>query len=185
MKNTRALRFQWIIWSAFLLMMQWHGCKPRDESIAFEEYNGPVVEAEHVVTYYSDSARVTLKLEAAKQLEFDNGDREFPRGVYLEFYDKDGKISSTMRGDYCYYTQATGTYRASGDVVIKGVKKQEQLNTEELFWNQREETIYTDKFVRIEKDGEIHMGDGLEANQDFTEYSILKSRGSIYLDEDE
>jgi hypothetical protein len=38
--------------------------------------------------------------------------------------------------------------------------------------------------VRIEKDGEIHMGDGLEAKQDFSEYSILKSRGSIILDED-
>jgi LPS export ABC transporter protein LptC len=179
------LHRQWLLLFYLLCIFSslFFQCKSRNEAIAFEEYDGPIVEAENVVTYYSDSARVTLKLEAEKQLEFDNGDREFPKGVYLEFYDEDGNISSTMRSDYCYYTQATGIYKASGDVVIKGVKKEEQLNTEELFWNQREEKIHTDKFVRIEKDGEIHMGDGLEANQDFTEYSILKSRGSIYLEE--
>ena len=159
-------------------------CKTKDEIVSLEEYNGPVVEARDVLTYYSDSAVVKLKLEADKQLEFDNGDREFPEGLYLEFYERDGSTSSTMRCDYCYYTKKENLYKATGNVIIKGIKNDEQLNTEELFWNQKKETIFTDKFVRIEKDGEIHMGDGLEAKQDFSEYSILKSRGSIILEED-
>lgn len=153
--------------------------------MSLEEYTGPGVEADNITTLYSDSARIKLKLVAQKQLEFLNGDREFPEGLYLEFYENDGSITSTMRADYCYYTKEDDLYKATGDVVIKGVKKKELLNTEELFWSQKEEKVFTEKFVRIEKDGEIHMGDGLEAKQDFSEYKMLKSRGTILLEQDE
>jgi LPS export ABC transporter protein LptC len=160
-------------------------CKQRDDVVSLEEYEGPAVEAFDIITLYSDSARVKLKLVANRQLEFTNGDREFPEGLYLEFYENDGSITSTMRADYCYYTKEDDLYKATGDVVIKGVKKKELLNTEELFWNQKEEMVFTEKFVRIEKDGEIHMGDGLEAKQDFSEYRMLKSRGTILLEDEE
>jgi len=158
-------------------------CGDKEGMVSLEEYTGPVVEATDVTTLYSDSARLKLKLKAKKQLEYSSGDREFPEGIYLEFYDPDGTISSTMRADYCYYTDEDELYKATGNVVIKGIKKEEQLNTEELFWNQKEETVFTEKFVRIEKDGEIHMGDGLEAKQDFSEYRMLRSRGTILLEE--
>jgi LPS export ABC transporter protein LptC len=148
-----------------------------------EEYNGPVMEATNVTTYYSDSAHIKLKLITPLQLEFDNGDREFPKGLFLEFYESDGTTSSTLRADYCYFTQKDGLYKATGNVIVKGMKNNDQLDTEELFWNQKKEIVFTDKFVRIEKDGEIHMGDGLEAKQDFSEYSITHSRGNITLDE--
>lgn len=146
-------------------------------------YDGPLLELENTITYYSDSSVVKMKMEAARQLEFENGDREFPDGIYLEFYDTFGNLTSTMRADYCYFTRESDLYKASGDVVIKGYSTHEQLNTEELYWNQKEEKVFTDKFVRIEKEGEIHTGEGLEAKQDFSEYRILKSRGTILLPE--
>ncbi len=160
-------------------------CKPKKSEAIPEEYNGPIMEAANVTTYYSDSARIKLKLTTPLQLEYDNGDREFPKGLYLEFYDKDGSISSTLKADYCYYTNKDALYKATGNVIVKGMKNNDQLNTEELFWNQKKEIVFTDKFVRIEKDGEIHMGDGLVAKQDFSEYSITHSRGNITLQEKE
>jgi len=158
-------------------------CKPKEGTTIPEEYNGPMMEAINLTTLYSDSAHIKMKMVTPIQLEFDNGDREFPKGLDIEFYENDGSTSSTLRADYCYFTKKTGLYKATGNVIIKGMKHNDQLNTEELFWNEKKETVFTEKFVRIEKDGEIHMGDGLEAKQDFSEYTIMKSRGNISLKE--
>ncbi len=170
-----------LLLTAGLLAMT--GCKTKKGEVIPEDYNGPIMEASNVTTYYSDSARIKLKLVTPLQLEYDNGDREFPKGLYLEFYDTDGSISSTLEADYCYYTNKNALYKATGNVIVKGMKHHDQLNTEELYWNQKKEIVFTDKFVRIEKDGEIHMGDGLKAKQDFSEYSITHSRGNITLEE--
>jgi len=45
----------------------------------------------------------------------------------------------------------------------------------------KEQKIYTDKFVRITTATEILTGEGMEANQDFSSWVILKPRGTIAL----
>jgi LPS export ABC transporter protein LptC len=119
------------------------------------------------------------------EYDYQNGDREFPKGLYLEFYDKDKNILSTLRTDYCYYQLEEDVYKATGNVEIYGKDKNQKLNTEELFWNRKEERVYTDKFVRIEKEGEILTGTGLDANQDFSEYTINKPEGNFDMEENE
>jgi hypothetical protein len=57
------------------------------------------------------------------------------------------------------------------------------LNTEELFWEPKKEIIYTDKFVRIETDGEIITGEGMEAPQDFSTWRLKNFHAVISLDE--
>jgi lipopolysaccharide export system protein LptC len=62
--------------------------------------------------------------------------------------------------------------------------KGERLNTEELHWDQKSGKIYTDKFVRITTADQIIMGDGMTANQTFTEWEINRYRGTINLQHD-
>ena len=154
-----------------------------NEILEIQEYTGPVLEMGPAITYYSDSAVVTMKMEAPKQLEFGNGDREFPEGLSMEFFDRQGNPTSTLRADYCYYTRKEDLYKATGNFVLKNLENNDRLDTEELFWNEKKEDVFTEKFVRIEKDGEIQTGDGLKAKQDFSYYEILNSKGTITLDE--
>ena len=59
------------------------GCGGKnDEILELQEYTGPIVEIENAVTFYSDSARVKMRMEAPLQLEFGSGDREFPKGLF-------------------------------------------------------------------------------------------------------
>ena len=147
-------------------------------------YEGPFLEIENMVTLYSDSAKVKVKVEAQRQLEFENGDSEFPEGVYVEFYDNNQKISSTLKADYAYYTKKENLYKATGDVEVNSYEKDQKLNTEELFWRQDKGEIYTDKFVRIETAEEILLGEGLTATQDFSSYKILKPTGELSIEQD-
>ena len=169
-----------IVTGLFLLF----NCQTKsDEVMEIQEYTGPIVELGPATTYYSDSAMVKMKMEAPRQLEFGSGDREFPEGLYLQFFDKKGKPTSTLKADYCYYTKKDDLYKATGNVVVQDVETNDRLDTEELYWNQKKEEVFTEKFVRIEKDGELHVGDGLEAKQDFSYWKILNSKGTITLNE--
>ncbi|NJN25679.1 MAG: LPS export ABC transporter periplasmic protein LptC [Cyclobacteriaceae bacterium] len=108
-----------------------------DELQEIQEYTGPIIEMGESTTYYSDSAVVKMKMDAPRQLEFANGDREFPEGLFLEFFDKQGNPTSTLRADYCYYTRKEDLYKATGNVIVKNLQNNDRLDTEELFWNEK------------------------------------------------
>jgi hypothetical protein len=57
------------------------------------------------------------------------------------------------------------------------------LNTEELFWNQFTKKIFTDKFVTIRLQGDVVYGEGLDANQDLSDYVIAKPKGEFEVSE--
>jgi len=172
-----------ILFSYLLLASSCNTSKTKQEDMV--EYEGPLVEADSITTLYSDSAVVRIKMMAKKQFELENGDRDFPEGIYMEFYEPDGRVSSKLRANTAYYFKEDNLYRANGDVQVNSLEKDDQLNTEELFWNPAEEKVYTDKFVTIRSDGEITTGEGLEAEQDFSSWLIKKPIGSIPIDEEE
>jgi len=147
-------------------------------------YEGPVLELSDIESYYSDSAVVRIKMVAPKQLEFENNDSEFPEGLYLEFYDKNGTLSSTLEANYAYKYNKEDKWRALRNVIVKNIENNEELHTEELFWEPQKELVYTNKFVRIETEDQILMGEGMEASQDFSWWRILDARGTISLDEE-
>lgn len=147
-----------------------------------DKYSGPLIENKDVVTIYSDSAKMLVKLRAPVQQEFESGDAIFPEGFYVEFYENE-KISSTLKANYGELRRRDNLYVARGNVVMKNVEKKESMETEELFWNQNKDRVYTDKFVKITTPERVIMGQGLETNQKFFPYSFHKVTGSFDLNE--
>ena len=58
-------------------------------------------------------------------------------------------------------------------------RKGERLNTEKLIWDERNELLSSDRFVKITTAEEIIFGDGFEANQDFSRYRIFNVKGRL------
>lgn len=141
------------------------------------------MEIKDVVTLYSDSAKVRIRLEAETQFEYENGDREFPDGIYIEFFEVNGEKSSTLRAERGEKNAKLNLYKAEGNVVVISVIDGDELNTEELFWDPQKEQIFTEKFVTIKSEGEIHTGEGMIAAQDFSTYSITKPTGTLTIDD--
>ncbi len=162
---------------AMILLCQ--ACGQESDPNAIQPYDGPLMEIMNMETLYSDSAVVRVRVQAARQLEYEDGNSEFPDGIYIEFFDTDGKISSTLKADKGYFNQKEKLYTGTGDVEVNSYEKDQKLNTEELHWKQDKAEIYTDKFVRIETADEILMGEGLTASQDFSSYRILKPTGEL------
>jgi LPS export ABC transporter protein LptC len=170
----------------FLLMslMVW-SCDSNEEVADLPPYTGPLIEADSIQMLYSDSAVVRVKVQAPKQYEFVDGNREFPMGIYVEFYEPDGSVSSTLVADKAFYFREQDRYTAVGHVVIEGRKENNRLDTDTLHWSPPTERVYTKAPVLITEMQDTLRGEGLEAKQDFSTYTILKPDASTVLNEEE
>ena len=160
-------------------------CENRKELLNQEIYNGPIMEMANINTMMTDSGKLILRLKAPDQLQFENGNKSWPTGLILEYYSSPEKPAFTFRSNMADFNAKGNLYRGEGNVIVKNLETGDELNTELLFWSPAEEKFYTDNFVTIVSEGEVHTGKGLSANQDFSSYKILEPAGTIQIEEDE
>ena len=55
----------------------------------------------------------------------------------------------------------------------------EKLETEELIWDEKEERVHTDKYVKMSTQTEIIYGYGFDSNMDFTKWKVKDVTGTI------
>lgn len=185
--SNRGLRALSPIIFYFLAAISFFSCGDEDLSDQdFAPYEGPVSIVDNIALVFSDSAKTRVRLLAKKQLEYSNGDRHFPEGVYIEFYNKEEILETTLQANSGTLDAEENIYTALGDVKIRNILQDKSLFTEELHWNPATEKIYTDKNVIIVQEGEKITGTGMEASQDFENYEIKNPKGSFAIDaEDE
>lgn len=156
-----------------------------EEKEAPQTYTGPLSKLTGATIVYSDSARQKAVVKAEELLDLQNGDREVPKGMFITFYEKDGTISATLRANYAYYYKKDDRWKATGNVIVNNIANSETLKSEELFWEPKNEDVYTEKFVRIETPGELMTGTGLKAKQDFSEWTLDNPEGLIDVNDNE
>ena len=149
----------------------------------------PTQSDQNVEILYSDSALVRAKL-SAKRLDHYAGKKpylELPKGMEITFYDEHHKEQTKLTADYGIgFDNGEGIehMEAKRNVVVVN-QKGDKLNTEHLIWNAVTKKIFTDEFVKITTKDEVIWGDGLTANQDFSDYTIKNVKGQINVkDED-
>lgn len=157
-------------------------CQDNSKVLDQETYEGPSVTMYNIDVLISDSTLIKMRLIAPKQLEFEDKDRDFPEGIFLQFFNPLGQVTSALKADRGHYYSKEDYYKAEGNVIMQSTVTMNTLSTEELNWVPKEERIHTDKFVTITTINEVLTGEGLEAEQDFEEYTILKPSGTMLVD---
>lgn len=164
-----------IIWQLFALS----ACEEKKQIRKVNPYSGPIEEINDVKLLYSEAAKLKVKLTTAKQFRYTNENRRYPKPVNIVFYSPTGEEITTIRSDSGRYDKAKDVYVVMGNVVVVNKQKQEKLLTPELNWKPQTKKVFTDKRVTIlsQQTGEKLYGIGLDANQDFSQYSIRKPTG--------
>lgn len=151
----------------------------KTKTVAFHKpYTGPLGVIKNMSTVYTEEAEKLITMKAPLQIEYQNGDREFPNGIEIVFFEK-GKPSSRMTANKAYFNKEKNTYKGIGNVIVKSLTNEDKLKSEELNWNPTTKKVTTEKFVTIENKDEILTGDGLEADQDFSHYKFKNPKGII------
>lgn len=166
-----------------IVFLSFCACKQEGELVQIEDYEGPFRVLKNAVITHSDSGLLKGRLITPELHEFENLDRELPKGGVVEFYDETGTISATLKANYAFLNKEEELWKIEGDVVLENIANNESLKTELLYWDPTKGDIFTDKFVRIERSDEILTGTGLRAKQDFSTYTIEKIGGIFNLDE--
>ncbi|MEZ4688506.1 MAG: LPS export ABC transporter periplasmic protein LptC [Bacteroidia bacterium] len=141
------------------------------------------------VTYlFSDSARVTARMEVGHLIEKEEEqeekkDREnimfMEDSLHISFLSPRGATTSEISASRGIYYRDRGLAVLEGNVNMTNVRG-EHLQTEKLFWDEKKEEIYNHTFVRIETDREfLECDSGLVANTDFTHWRLKGSVNGI------
>ena len=171
--------FRWLLFLTTLLLLS---CAAKVQEVGYvAPYTGPMMTATNIKTVYSDSGATKLILEAPVQLLLQNTDREFPEGIYVEFFDEKKDPKAILTSNYAIFYKQKNLYKISGKVVIDNKRDGKKMSTEELFWSPATKKIYTDKLIIIETGNEVIRGVGMDATQDFSSYTIRKPVGELYV----
>lgn len=187
-ENKIFVNFKSIIIGMSFLAMGLSACKKNDLKVV-EDITKQSVPAEYstnVEVIYSDSARVKARLTAPNMVRYLTKDPslEMPKGLYVQFYDENLKVKSWMKADYGIRYLNTGITRVSGHVQVRNIKG-DSLNTEEMFWDERKEKVYGNKFVTVKTKTQVILADGFESNISFTNYTFHNIKGIIQLPNDQ
>jgi LPS export ABC transporter protein LptC len=157
-------------------------CEEKKTNEVVQKYNGPQMTMDNLSVMFSDSGKTTVKFTTARQMKLQNEDDIYPKAVYVTFFDKNSVEYSSLRGDSGRYFKTEGLYKVMGNVFFFNRLQQQSLATDLLYWSPVKKKIYTDlKFIIKTPKEELH-GVGMEADQDFTHYTMRKAKGSFDVD---
>ena len=143
----------------------------------------PILEAYNFETIYTDSGTVRYILKTPKLLRFENEGKEFlefPEGMQLIQYDANKKITSSLKSDYAKQFLREQRWEAKNNVIATNAQG-DTLKTEHLIWEEKEEKIYTDDFVKIIRPDQIITGVGFTSDQNIQNWKIKDLKGTIFI----
>jgi LPS export ABC transporter protein LptC len=149
--------------------------------------NQPVGEAKNIDLKYTELKDSTVNLLAnlvsPKMLDYSNRDfgfSEFPDGVLLKLYDDVGQMT-TIKSKYAIVYADTDIIDLRGEVVIATHSK-DTLFTDQLFYNQKLEWVFTNQSFYFKRPTGFTRGNGFDSDKDFKNFQMLEMGGDIELD---
>ena len=171
-----------IAFGAVVKLLLFSACSGRhkDMGAAITERDSlPVMDTKGVMTLISDSGVTRYRINTEEWLVFDRKNPPywaFEKGVYLEKFDSLFHIDASIKADTAYYYEKKKLWELRSNVHIRS-QRGDKFDTDLLFWDEKQERVYSDKFIRIEQEDKIITGYGFESNQQMTEYQIYNNTG--------
>ena len=166
------------------------GCKNDLEKIQLfsEEAIIPNLSGKNVTILRSDSARLGVRIVAPEIRRYDNLEEpfmEFPKGVEVFFLDSLQEVKTYITAKYAIRYEQQFIYYARDSVVAKNVKTNEWVKSEEMYWDEKNGLVYSEKFTTIQrKDGIYYGRKGFESTQDFTSWKLKKPTAKLTISDD-
>jgi LPS export ABC transporter protein LptC len=145
--------------------------------------NEPVGIAENINLKYTDSGRVKANLMSPKMKDYSNREfafQEFPVGIKLLLFDKGKK--STILSDYAISYNQNDLIDLQKNVIII-TQENDSIFADQLYYDQKNEQIFTNEAFRFVSPTKIMSGIGFNSDKDFKDFQAMEITGTIYLDE--
>lgn len=167
-----------LIWGCLFVF----GCENSQRSLdEWKEKKTMVEEATNIQSLLSQGGKMKAKLTSPLMLRYtaDTVYTEFPKTLHVNFFDSTGKVESQLNALYGKYFESLNKVYLRDSVIVFNIKG-DTLWTPDLWWDQASQKFYTDKRVRIYRNGDrIYGKNGLIASQDLSEIIIKQPSGTV------
>jgi len=140
----------------------------------------PSGDADGINLKYTDSGRITANLISPKMLDYATVKfpfTEFPKGMHLTLYDKNGK-ETYIDADYAVSYKTTNLIDLQRNVKISN-QSGEKMETEQLYYDQKNEWFFTEKKFKFTSPKGVSYGEGIDFSKDFKKVNSQKNSGEV------
>ena len=147
-------------------------CKGKlGEAAALDLSETPVQVVENMFVVQTENSGLQMRAEAPlmEKYEKDTVSYElFPKGFFVYGYTEEGLLETKITSDnarHLKYKDGRESWEAFGNVVVRNLIKQETMETDTLYWDQKNEKIFTDCYVKMYSPQGFMQGYGMESDQ--------------------
>ena len=147
-------------------------CKGKlGEAAALDLSETPVQTVTDMFIVQTENSGLQMRAEAPlmEKYERDTLSYElFPKGFFVFGYTDEGLLETRITSDnarHLKYKDGRESWEAFGNVVVQNLIKQETMETDTLYWDQKEEKIYTHCYVKMYSPQGFMQGYGMESDQ--------------------
>jgi LPS export ABC transporter protein LptC len=140
----------------------------------------PTGEADSVNLKYTDSGAIRIVLLSSKMLDYSSvifPFTDFPKGIHLTIYEQKGK-KTTVTAQYAISYSKTSIIDLRRKVVILS-EDGPKLETEQLFYDQKNQWFYTEKKFKFSDAKGVSYGQGIDFSKDFKVINSQKIEGEV------
>lgn len=170
-----------------LLSVSCGGDKKEVVAVAFDPENTYTMRTTEIMSLVSDSGITRYRVTSPEMLIFDKAAEPywyFPQGVYFERFDSLFTTDVSIKADTAYNWYNKEFWKLIGNVDVRN-QEGDRFETDTLYWDRKNERVYSEAFMRITRADQILTGIGFESNQNMTKYRIKRPQGSFPVQEEE
>ena len=149
-----------------------YSCKGKlGEADALDIKEAPVQVVDDMFIVQTKNGKIEMRAEAPVMERYERDTLSFelfPRRFYVYGYTEEEKLETEIVADqarHLKYQDGRETWEAFGNVVVKNLIKQEVMETDTLYWDQKNEKIFTHCYVRMYSPDGFMQGYGMESDQ--------------------
>jgi LPS export ABC transporter protein LptC len=141
----------------------------------------PSGEADSINLKYTDSGKIKAILVSPRMLDYAAVSfpfTEFPKGINVTLFDENAK-KTYVTSKYAVTYKQTDIIDLQGNVKITNESGQ-LLETEQLYFDQKNEWFYTEKRYKFTDPKGVSFGEGIDFSKDFKIINSQKISGQLF-----
>jgi len=165
-------------------MMLFAACNSENRNSQLLEFEGkyPDESAENMTITVSDSGKTVFIVKTPMLNRYNSPDSTYldcPKGIVIHSFNDYGRKQAVITANYACQVN-NNLYKATDNVIIYDLISGDSVITDEVIWDQRKRSIYSTKTVKqVKRDGSVNYGDGFNADERFTRYTIIHPHGEM------
>jgi LPS export ABC transporter protein LptC len=156
------------------------------QRISFQS-DAPTESTKDLVMTYAEAGYARVEIHAALAETYRNNSQvtQIKDSLKVYFFNEKGAIVSTLSARYGQINYNTGELMVKDSVRLYNIEKKQTLETEALYWNQKDSSIFTKSAVIVRSPKGKLFGKGIRTKQDFSNYVLLEPVGSWQLEKNQ